>query len=106
MVRSGNPPSPPADRHAADAEGRDGDGAKPYRIVADGVDARQQIGDPAGNRDLGDRIGELPALDPAADRAERQIAGRLIEAHTAELGEIEPLLYLAHDRVWSTIARN
>src|SRR5262249_14498405 len=69
-----------------DAERGRRDAAQPLDLAPDRVDLREHLAEVAGDRQLLDREGDAPVLDPEPGRAAREVARHGVEAVAEEPG--------------------
>src|SRR5256712_7262339 len=86
-------------RHLGDLHRRTGDAPAKHEVVSDRLDAHPHVFQVARDRDLLDRIRELPIFDPKADRAAGIVAGHHVDPKPDQLRDIEPALNRVDDLI-------
>src|SRR5207245_173238 len=80
-----------------DLDCRRGELATEVQIIADHLDAAQDVAEVAGNGDFFNRISQLAILNPEACGAARIIASDGIEAEADHLGDVKTLFDRSDD---------
>src|SRR5262249_9037513 len=86
-------------RHARDRQRGRGGLVAEGEVAPDHLDVAVHLAQVAGDRDLLDRVGQLPPLDPVADRAAGVVARHEVDPEADQLGHVQPAVHRPEDRV-------